>query len=71
MRETAIRLLMCAAVTAALGFGARQALASPSVGPGPGGSCGIPNTCDYWCVTQMGANYGTCIDGRCFCRNGP
>lgn len=71
MRETVIRLLMGAAVTGALCFGAGQALASPSASPGPGGSCGATNTCDYWCVTQMGANYGVCIDGRCMCRTGP
>ena len=71
MKQTAIRLLLGVAVTVALGFGAQQALAS-ATGPGPiGGSCGTPNTCDYWCVTQAGANYGTCINGTCYCRTGP
>jgi hypothetical protein len=70
MRATAIRLLLCAAVTLALGFGARQALASPGpTGPGSG-SCS-EQTCDYWCITQMGANYGFCFNGTCTCRSGP
>jgi hypothetical protein len=72
MRETTVRLLLCAAVTVALGFGARQALASTGSGPGfgPGGVCYGP-TCDYWCVTEAGANYGFCLNGTCVCRNGP
>jgi hypothetical protein len=74
MKETAIRLLLCAAVTGALGFGARQAFASPGpTGPGPigpGGTCN-EQTCDYWCVTQAGANYGFCLNGTCVCRSGP
>jgi hypothetical protein len=71
MQGTAIRLLLCGAVTVALGFGARQALASPGpTGPGTGGSCN-EQTCDYWCVTQMGANYGFCLNGTCVCRSGP
>lgn len=69
MRETAIRLLLCAAVTAALGFGTRQALASPGPGTGPGGACN-EQTCDYWCITH-GANYGFCLSGTCVCRSGP
>lgn len=70
MRQTAIRLLLCAAVTGALGFGARQALASPGPIIGPGGSCN-EGTCDYWCITQAGANYGFCLNGTCTCRSGP
>jgi hypothetical protein len=72
MRETAIRLLLSAAVTVALAFGARQAFASPGPGPGtgPGGACN-EQTCDYWCITQMGANYGFCLNGTCVCRSGP
>jgi hypothetical protein len=72
MRQTAIRLLLCAAVTVALGFGAREAFASPEpTSPfGPGGTCYGP-TCDYWCVTQAGANYGFCLSGNCVCRSGP
>lgn len=70
MRQTAIRLLLCAAVTAALGFGARQALASSGPGIGPSGPCNEA-TCDYWCVTQAGANYGFCLSGNCVCRSGP
>jgi hypothetical protein len=73
MREKAIRLLLSLAVAVALGFGARQAVASPGpTGPltGPGGSCS-EQTCDYWCVTQMGANYGFCLNGNCACRSGP
>jgi hypothetical protein len=71
MRAKAIRLLLCTAFTAALGFGAQQALASPGPGPGgPGGACYGP-TCDYWCITQMGANYGFCLNGTCVCRSGP
>jgi hypothetical protein len=72
MREKAIRLVLSVAVALALGFGARQAFATASPGPGtgPGGACYGP-TCDYWCITQMGANYGFCLDGRCVCRSGP
>lgn len=70
MRETAIRRLLFAVVMVALGFGARQALASPGPIFGPGGSCS-EQTCDYWCVTQMGANYGFCLNGTCTCRSGP
>jgi hypothetical protein len=76
MREKGIRLLLSVAVALALGFGARQALASP--GPtGPLGPWGPPagacseGTCDYWCVTQAGANYGFCLSGNCVCRSGP
>ncbi|HEX6039339.1 hypothetical protein [Longimicrobium sp.] len=71
MREKAIRLLLSLAVAVALGFGARQAFASPGpTGPGTGGSCS-EGTCDYWCVTQAGANYGFCLNGTCVCRSGP
>ncbi len=70
MREKAIRLLLSLMVTLALAFGTRQAFATaaPLPGSGSGVSC---STCDYWCVTQMGANYGFCLDGRCVCRSGP
>lgn len=71
MRETAIRLLLCAAVTLSLGFGARQALASPGPGPSSAGPACDEQKCDYWCVTQMGANYGFCLNGTCVCRSGP
>lgn len=74
MRESAMRLLLSAAVMVALGFGARQALASPGpTGPGPLGPGGACNeaTCDYWCVTQAGANVGFCLNGTCVCRNVP
>ena len=70
MRERTIRLLLCAVATLALCFGARQALASPGPVFGPGGSCN-EQTCDYWCITQMGANYGFCLNGTCVCRSGP
>lgn len=70
MRTTAIRMMLCAAVAAALGFGARQAIAAPGPDLGPGGACN-EQTCDYWCVTQMGANYGFCLSGNCVCRSGP
>jgi hypothetical protein len=68
MRDKAMRLLLSLAVTLALGFGARQAFATAAPLPGSGVSC---STCDYWCVTQMGANYGFCLNGRCVCRSGP
>lgn len=73
MREKAIRLMLALAVTLALAFGTREALAStgpgPVVGP-PGGTCSEA-TCGYWCVTQAGANYGFCHNGNCLCRSGP
>lgn len=71
MRETAIRLLLCAAVTLALGFGARQALASPGPSPSGAGPACDEQKCDYRCITQMGANYGFCLNGTCVCRSGP
>lgn len=70
MREKAIRLLLSLAIAVALGFGARQAFASPGPIIGPGGACN-EGTCDYYCVTQAGANYGFCLNGTCVCRSGP
>jgi hypothetical protein len=62
------RIVFSLAVLAALGFGARQALAEPaerSAGP----AC-VSSTCDYYCITH-GANYGICVNGTCTCRSGP
>lgn len=69
MRETTIRLLLSAAVTAALGFGAQQALASPAAS-GSRAACD-EGACDYWCITQQNANVGYCVNGSCLCRRGP
>ena len=53
--------IFAAAVTAAMGFGATQALAAPQVeGPKPG-------TCSKICEPECGGFGGEYMYGRCYC----
>jgi hypothetical protein len=64
MRNTR-RWLVSAVVTAALGFGASQALAEPGAERGGPPQC-QPRGCDISC-RAMGATRGECHDGQCLC----
>jgi hypothetical protein len=58
--RTPSRFLLAAAVLAALGFGASQALATPRAAEA-GAYCQ-----DGWCANQCGG-YGFCRNGVCLC----
>jgi hypothetical protein len=59
------RWIFSAAVAGALGFGAVQAVASPTAGPGPGNCGGVD--CNVFCASQ-GAEVVGCFMGKCACR---
>lgn len=53
--------IFAAAVTAAMGFGATQALAAPQVEDSK------PGTCSRICEPECGSFGGTYRSGRCYC----
>ncbi|HEX8691526.1 MAG TPA: hypothetical protein VF746_03730 [Longimicrobium sp.] len=59
------RGLAPAALVAALGFGAVQALAAPR--DDAGGRACMPDSCNRSCINR-GAEGGSCVDGNCLCR---
>ena len=64
MSQTMTRVrnaLYAVAVTASLGFGATQALASPKVEDTK------PGTCSRICERECGSFGGTYMYGRCYC----
>ncbi|HEU0053064.1 MAG TPA: hypothetical protein VFQ39_07795 [Longimicrobium sp.] len=63
-RTRTTRAAFALGVALAMGFGAREALAAPSAGEGPG-ACN-PQLCDRVCKA-IGAFGGTCVNGGCSC----
>ena len=59
------RLTFGAAVAAALGFGATQALAAPP-GPNAGRDRVCPEDCDAYCIS-IGGSGGSCVGHFCRC----
>jgi len=57
------------AMTAALAFGGRQALAAPAAPEGAARACGAA-TCGTKCF-QLGYTHWACWNGNCQCSYGP
>jgi hypothetical protein len=59
------RITFGAAVAAALGFGATQAMAAPS-GSDPARDRACPEDCDAYCIS-IGGTGGSCVGKVCRC----